>query len=92
MKNTAEGLLHHSVLSLAAESVLNYAGYNKSAAALKVSTSELVIEYLLEMENTAEGLFQHSGLSLATQSELNYAGYNKSAAALEVSTNELYMS
>ena len=41
MENTAEGLFQHSGLSLATESVLNYAGYNKSAAALGVSTSEL---------------------------------------------------
>ena len=47
MKNTAEGLLHHSVLSLAAESVLNYAGYNKSAAALKVSSNELYISHVM---------------------------------------------
>ena len=41
MENTAEGLFQHSGLSLATESVLNYAGYNKSAAALGVSANEL---------------------------------------------------
>ncbi|XP_021339751.1 phosphatidylinositol 4-kinase alpha-like, partial [Mizuhopecten yessoensis] len=34
MENTSQGLLTHSGLALATESVLNYAGYNKSAAPL----------------------------------------------------------
>ena len=41
MGNTAEGLFQHSGLSLAKESVLNYAVYNNSAAALGVCTNEL---------------------------------------------------
>ncbi|KAL4223436.1 Phosphatidylinositol 4-kinase alpha [Mactra antiquata] len=38
MENTSQGLFQHSGLALATESVLNYAGYNKSAAALGSST------------------------------------------------------
>lgn len=36
MENTSQGLFQHSGLALATESVLNYAGYNRSAAALGV--------------------------------------------------------
>ncbi|KAL5017409.1 hypothetical protein ScPMuIL_006998 [Solemya velum] len=39
-ENTAQGLLQHSGLALATESVLNFAGYNKTAAPLDVSTLE----------------------------------------------------
>ncbi|XP_021377626.1 phosphatidylinositol 4-kinase alpha-like isoform X3 [Mizuhopecten yessoensis] len=38
MENTSQGLLTHSGLALATESVLNYAGYNKSAAPLGTAT------------------------------------------------------
>lgn len=37
MENTSQGLFQHSGLALATESVLNYAGYNKTAEALGVS-------------------------------------------------------
>ncbi|XP_053375288.1 phosphatidylinositol 4-kinase alpha-like [Mercenaria mercenaria] len=40
MENTSQGLFQHSGLALATESVLNYAGYNRSAAALGSSTLE----------------------------------------------------
>lgn len=36
IENTTEGLFQHSGLALATESVLNFAGYNKSAAPLGV--------------------------------------------------------
>ena len=36
MENTSQGLFQHSGLALATESVLNYAGFNRNAAALGV--------------------------------------------------------
>ena len=49
MENTAQGLFQHSGLSLATESVLNYAGYNKSAVALGVSTCVLSRDWVIEI-------------------------------------------
>ncbi|XP_060554504.1 phosphatidylinositol 4-kinase alpha-like isoform X3 [Ruditapes philippinarum] len=40
MENTSQGLFQHSGLAMATESVLNYAGFNRSAAALGSSTLE----------------------------------------------------
>lgn len=37
MEHSSQGLFYHSGLALATESVLNYAGYNKTAAPLGVS-------------------------------------------------------
>ena len=60
MENTSEGLFQHSGLSLATET----AGYNKSAAALGVSTSDLyaVKPKILMMNGSL--MLEHSAILL----------------------------
>lgn len=48
-ENTAQGLFQHSGLALATESVLNFAGYNKTAAPLGVSSSLCAISEIISI-------------------------------------------
>ena len=45
MENTSQGLFQHSGLAMATESVLNYAGYHRSAAALGVRDLSYILCY-----------------------------------------------
>ncbi|KAJ8312892.1 hypothetical protein KUTeg_010265 [Tegillarca granosa] len=97
IENTTEGLFQHSGLALATESVLNFAGYNKSAAPLgsavldrrptcvKMDSSTFMANFSLRSRYTGEV----AGMkSICSEDELSKLLFNKLETALQKQDGE----